>query len=89
MTVTIVYDVETTSPNLTTYLSDGTTHGSSIENRITKKITAWSDASTGLVSGKKYTLQLHLGMNSVKFDAAVGDWDPTPVTSDQWLPVTE
>ena len=89
MTVTIVYDVETTSPNLTTYLSDGTTHGSSIENRITKKITAWSDASTGLVSGKKYTLQLHLGMNSVKFDAAVGDWDPDPVTSDQWLPVTE
>jgi len=84
MTVTIVYDVETTSPDLTTYLSDGTTHGSSIENRITKNIT-WS-AGSGLVSGKKYTLNLHLGMNSVKYDAAVGEWDSSAVTGEGWLP---
>ena len=84
MTVTIVYDVETASPDLTTYLSDGVTHGSSIENRISKTIT-WS-SGTGLQSGKKYTLQLHLGMNSVKFDAEVGEWDPTAITGNAWLP---
>ena len=87
MTVTIVYDVETTSPDLTTYLSDGTTHGSSIENRISKTIT-WS-SGTGLQSGKKYTLQLHLGMNSVKFNAEVGDWDPTAITGEAYLPDNE
>ena len=84
MTVTIVYDVETVSPDLTTYLSDGTTHGSSIENKISKTIT-WSEG-TGLVSGKKYTLNLHLGMNSVKFDAAVSAWDPSGITGAEWLP---
>ena len=87
MTVTIVYDVETTNPDLTTYLSDGTTHGSSIENRISKTIT-WSEG-TGLVNGKKYTLNLHLGMNSVKFEADVTAWDNTPITSDTYLPVNE
>ena len=87
MTVTIVYDVETESPDLTSYLSDGTTHGSSIENKITKSIT-WSSGS-GLVSGKKYTLTLHLGMNSVKFDADVEDWDVTAITGDEWLPVNQ
>ena len=87
MTVTIVYDVETTSKDLTTYISDGTTHGSSIENRISKTIT-WS-SGTGLVSGKKYNLALHLGMNSVKFDAVVGDWDATAITGDEWLPKNE
>ena len=84
MTVTIVYDVETKNPDLTTYLSDGTTKGSSIENKITKDIT-WSQG-TGLVSGKKYNLALHLGMNSVKFDAAVDSWDPSAITSNTNLP---
>ena len=84
MTVTIVYDVETTSPDLTTYISDGTTHGSSIENRISKTIT-WS-SGTGLQSGKKYNLALHLGMNSVKFDAEVGDWDNEAINGNAWLP---
>ncbi|MBR1484826.1 MAG: fimbrillin family protein [Prevotella sp.] len=84
MTVTIVYDVETESPDLTTYISDGATHGSSIENRISKTIT-WS-SGTGLVSGKKYNLALHLGMNSVKFDAEVADWDPTAIDANAWLP---
>ena len=87
MTVTIVYDVETESGDLTTYLSDGTTHGSSIENRISKTIT-WS-SGTGLVSGKKYNLTLHLGMNSVKFDAAIDDWDPSAITGNEWLPENE
>ena len=90
MTVTIVYDVETESRDLTTYLSDGVTKGSSIENKITKKITAWSDTSIGLVSGKKYTLKLHLGMNSVKFEAVVGNWDDSAsINSEPWLPVNQ
>ena len=84
MTVTIVYDVETPNDDLTTYISDGTTHGSSIENRISKTIT-WS-SGTGLQSGKKYNLALHLGMNSVKFDAAVDDWDDNAINGNAWLP---
>ena len=72
MSVTIVYDVETVNPKLPGYISDAVTHGVSIENRITKTI----DFGTGegLDNGKKYTLKLHLGMNSVKLDAEVTDW---------------
>ena len=87
MTVTIVYDVETENEDLTTYLSDGTTKGSSIENKITKDIT-WS--TTGLESGKKYNLTLHLGMNSVKFSAAVDNWDDAALdSSEEYLPDNE
>ena len=82
MTVTIVYDVETKSDDLPGYLSDGTTHGSSIENRISK--TVLFDGG-GLTSGKKYTLMLHLGMNSVKFNATVGEWEEGS-TGNGWLP---
>ena len=71
--VTIVYDVETEDTNLATFLSDGETNGSSVENKITKTITFGTD--TKFESNKAYTLKLHLGMNSVKFDAAVTDWD--------------
>ena len=84
MAVTIVYDVETPNDDLPGYLSDGVNHGSSVENRITKDIT-WS-AGTGLESGKKYTLLLHLGLNSVKFDAAVDAWDDSAVSGNGWLP---
>lgn len=74
--VEIVYDVETVSENLAQNLSDGVTKGSSIENRIRKTITFGDNATTGkkLQPGHSYTLNLHLGMNSVKFDAAVSDW---------------
>jgi len=84
MTVTIIYDVETANPDLSGYLSDGITHGVSVENKITKEIT-WNEG-TGLESGKKYTLKLHLGMNSVKLDAVVGEWDDTAVNGEGWLP---
>lgn len=72
--VEIVYDVETEDDNLAGVLSDGTTHGSSIENRISKKIT-WASTEKKFENGKAYTLKLYLGMNSVKFDAAVTGWD--------------
>ncbi|MBR1503570.1 MAG: fimbrillin family protein [Prevotella sp.] len=72
MEVEIVYDVETEDENLSTNLSDGKTKGSSIENRITKTVSFGPD---GMQNGKHYTLSLHLGMNSVKFDAAVSPWE--------------
>jgi len=82
--VEIVYDVETADNNLGTYLSDGKTPGSSIENRIKKTVTFGT--SGGFESGKAYTLNLHLGMNSVKFDAAVQPWEDVADPSDAWLP---
>ena len=86
MTVTIVYDVETTNPHLSTYISDGSTHGVSIENKITKDI-LFGGATSGLDCGKKYTIKLHLGMNSVKFDAAITPWDDGDVVNGEgWLP---
>jgi len=84
MTVTIVYDVETENPALSGYISDGVNHGVSVENKITKDIT-WSGA-TGLEAGKNYTLKLHLGLNSVKFDAAVAEWDDSAINGNGWLP---
>ena len=86
MTITIVYDVETTNPKLASYLSDGTTHGSSIENKITKTVTFGGVAGAGLESNKRYALKLHLGMNSVKFDAEVSDWATNTVNGEGWLP---
>ncbi len=71
MEVEIVYDVETTDPNLSTLLSDGKTTGSSVENRIKKTV---SFGENNLQNGYRYKLQLHLGMNSVKIDADVTSW---------------
>ena len=86
MEIEIVYDVETEDENLSTKLSDGKTPGSSIENRI-KKTISFSDNNLegGLQSGKHYTVNLHLGMNSVKFDVAeVAEWvdDATQIDVD-------
>lgn len=80
MYVTIVYDVETYDPKLSSqYLSDGRTHGSTIENTISAYIT---DGSTPIVmeAGKQYTIKIHLGITSVKVDASVTKW-PTDGTS--------
>ena len=76
--VTITYDIETADDQLSTYVSDATQHGSSIENVIWKNITFGKDAEgkdiNTFENGKSYTINLHLGMNSVKFDATVTDW---------------
>lgn len=74
MKVTIVYDVETKDDHLATTLADRETRGSSIENNITKSVMIGTD-DLALVAGKKYTLNLHLGMTSVKMEATVSDWD--------------
>ena len=71
--ITIVYDVETYDQSLASYLSDGKTKGSTIENKITKQIKI-SDTAFKLQAGKKYTIALHLGMTSVKFEAEVTGW---------------
>lgn len=84
MEVEIVYDVETEDPNLSTTLSDGKTKGSSIENRIMKTV---SFGSEGMQNGKHYTLSLHLGMNSVKFDAAVSPWEEASDKPEADLPL--
>jgi len=82
MTVTIVYDVETLNPDLPGYISDGVQHGVSVENKITKAV---DFSGGGLQCGKKYTLKLHLGMNSVKFDASVDPWQDG-AEAQGWLP---
>ena len=79
--VEIVYDIETVSGNLAQNLSDGQTKGSSIENRILKEVSFGRNALgeiNKLEAGHSYTLNLHLGMTSVKFDATVSDWIEEP-----------
>ena len=74
--VTIVYDVETYDPSLAAFLSDGAVRGSSVQNTIEKEI-VFQDGTenvTKLEAGKVYTIKLHLGLTSVKFDASVTDW---------------
>ena len=73
MNVTIVYDVETVDNGLE-LLSDGVTHGLSIENRITRQILLDNGDPLSLEAGKKYTVKLHLGLTGVKFSASVGEW---------------
>jgi uncharacterized protein YjdB len=87
--VTIVYDVETQVDNLPGLLSDGKTHGSSIENNITKTITL-NTGNLRLEAGKKYTLNLHLGLSSLRFDANVADWgDSSSISGDLPVNTTE
>lgn len=91
MVVEIVYDVETVDPNLATLLADGVTHGSSIENRISKAIKFAPKAGsitpvTSLQPGNAYQLKLHLGMNSVKLDAEVLDWEELKPGTEANLP---
>jgi hypothetical protein len=77
MYVTIVYDVETYDPKLTSqYLSDGRTHGSSIENSISATIKNGGEPIK-MEAGKNYYIKLHLGITSVKVDASVTEWTTT------------
>lgn len=97
--VTIEYDVLTADDNLAGTLNDGTTKGSVVKNVITRYITIGANAAGSatavdpgdsdnkgivLTNGKKYIIKLHLGLNSVQFDAAVTPW--TDVTGGADLP---
>jgi len=80
--VTIEYDVLTADENLAGKLNDGTTAGSVVKNVITRYITTDKKGSTNgeaggeiiLANGYLYTINLHLGLNSVEFNASVTDW---------------
>ena len=86
--VTIEYDVETVDAKLPTYLADGVTKGSRVQNTISQ-IVKFGDA-TQLEAGKKYTLKLHLGMSTVKFDAQVSKWqDANPAGEEVMLPINK
>lgn len=76
--VTIAYDVETIDPALAGKLSDGETHGTSIENIISK-----NDIFGGMDfrAGYQYEINIHLGMTSVKVEATVTDWKDTGKTN--------
>ena len=70
--ITIAYDVETIDPALAGKISDGETHGISIENVISKaKI--FGDG-VDFKAGNVYDIKIHLGMTSVKVSATVTDW---------------
>lgn len=75
--ITIEYDVLTADGNLSTFLSDGLTHGSMINNTISKK--SYEIFNTGttpvkMEDGKAYTIHILLGMTSVKIEATVTDY---------------
>ena len=88
MSVTIVYDIETADEKLLSgTVSDNETPGVSIGNRISKTITLTSGDAMKLEAGKKYTIQLHLGMSQVEFDATVDEWDDAAAAAGEaWLP---
>lgn len=83
LTMTIVYDVETADDKMGSVLSDGTTHGLSTEHHISRTIQLSDGRDMILSSGKKYVVNAHLGLVSVKFDASIGDWEnATPAEPD-------
>jgi hypothetical protein len=69
--VKINYDVLTLDSCLASTLSGTKDFGSEIENQIEK-----TDIFKGVdfEPGKVYTIKIHLGMTSVKFEATVEDW---------------
>lgn len=75
LSVTIVYDVETADDELTGFLSDGVTHGISVENRITQEVKLDDGTPMTLEAGKKNIVNLHLGLTGVKFSAEMTAWD--------------
>ena len=77
--VKIVYDVETIDSKLADYLSDGTTHGSSITNEISKE--AIFGPNIDFEPGYQYWIKIHIGMTSVKIEATVTPWIETGETT--------
>ena len=69
--VTVCYGIESADYHLNSYLSDGKTRGASVENTITKSVTLPDGEPLVLESGNRYTVKLHLGLNSAKVDTEV------------------
>ena len=73
VSVEIIYDVETKAP-LSGTLSDGRTPGLSTCTHVLRE-----NLLPSLEAGKAYSVRLHLGLNSVRFEATVAhDWDVVP-----------
>jgi hypothetical protein len=77
--VKIVYDVQTIDQNLAGVLADGVTHGSIIENVISKE--AIFGTGVDFKPGYQYLIKLHIGMTSVKVEATVQPWIETGETT--------
>ena len=80
--VTVTYDVETKDPDVSTFLTDGTTHGIKVKNVITTA----TAAKVNFEAGKIYTIILKLGMTSVKMEAEVEEWPTTATETPVDLP---
>ena len=78
--IEICYDVETKDGNLSTFISDGLTHGTSVENKIRKSSKDIFGAITKMEDNKFYTIHIILGMTSVKFEASVQPFVVIPAT---------
>ena len=83
--IQIAYDVETIDEALAGKLSDGETHGISIENIISKldifkSAKVGTTAITDFRAGYVYEIKIHIGMTSVKVDASVTEWQDTGST---------
>ena len=70
--VTIEYNVETIDSLLAGKLADGVTHGSSIENVISKENIFGENVD--FEPGYQYWVKIHIGMTSVKIEATVEPW---------------
>ena len=75
--IEIVYDVETKDEALSTYLSDGVTHGVSVEKIIKKKSKDIFGEETKMQDNHGYQINIILGMTSVKIEAKVIPFTPT------------
>lgn len=87
LTVTITYVVRTYDGNLDAFASGETSTGK--WTKVTQTISNIVTLPTSLVKpNKKITLVIHLGLTSVKFAAAVDDWENVTGTNSQliWLP---
>lgn len=80
--IEIVYDVETTDPEMSTLLTDQTKTGSVVENYIKKDLNTLAE----LTAGKEYIVNIHLGLTSVKFDVDINDWQAGGNTENVQLP---
>jgi hypothetical protein len=70
----MLYDVMTKDEKLAGLLSDNKTHGSAIENKISK------ETGVTIQAGKSYIIKIVVGLESVKFTVEVTDWQPKPAT---------
>ena len=81
MAITVIYDIMTSDSHLSLNLSDGFTKGSRVQNKISQTL-----KDLKLEAGKAYTIKLVVGIESVKIDVAVEDWDTTEAAKDVDLP---